>query len=89
LSSLRPGGATHWLSVTEDAEYVRRKGRWVSSKVLEIYLQEVTVSTYTQKMSDESVSRVDDLSRSFPKILAKAVYFKKNYIPESAWPRLW
>ena len=43
LSSLRPGGATHWLSVTEDAEYVRRKGRWVSSKVLEIYLQEVTV----------------------------------------------
>ena len=33
LSSLRPGGATYWLQCTEDAEYVRRKGRWISSKV--------------------------------------------------------
>ena len=48
-----------------------------------------SVARSFQKMSDESVSRVDDLSRSFPKILAKAIYFKKNFIPESAWPRLW
>jgi hypothetical protein len=40
LSSLRPGGATHWLAQTEDAEFVRRKGRWLSTRVLEIYLQE-------------------------------------------------
>ena len=45
--------------MTEDAEYVRRKGRWVSSKVLEIYLQEATVATFVHKMTDESVSRVD------------------------------
>ena len=46
LASLRPGGATFWLSVTEDAEYVRRKGRWLSTRVLEIYLQETSVATY-------------------------------------------
>ena len=47
LGSLRPGGATYWLNLTEDAEYIRRKGRWVSSKVLEIYLQETAVATFT------------------------------------------
>ena len=34
LSSLRPGGATYWLTETEDAEFVRRKGRWLSTRVL-------------------------------------------------------
>jgi hypothetical protein len=33
LSSLRPGGATYWLAETEDAEFVRRKGRWLSTRV--------------------------------------------------------
>eukprot|EP00435_Cladocopium_sp_Y103_P056526 s1300_g19.t1 len=41
LASLRPGGATHLLHQFEDAELVRRRGRWLSSRVCEIYLQEV------------------------------------------------
>ena len=38
--SLRPGGATWMLQATEDAELVRRRGRWTTTKVLEVYLQE-------------------------------------------------
>ena len=87
LASLRPGGATHWLQVTEDAEFVRRKGRWVSAKVLEIYLPEATVATYVHKMTEESVSRVSLLCKCFPEILDKAI--KNSRIPENAWPRLW
>eukprot|EP00435_Cladocopium_sp_Y103_P003960 s4316_g1.t1 len=45
LSSLRPGGATFYLTQTEDGEYVRRKGRWLSTKVLEIYIQEAVAAT--------------------------------------------
>ena len=75
--------------MTEDAEFVRRKGRWVSAKVLEIYLQEATVATFVHKMSDESVSRVALLCKNFPAILEKAIYFKNSSIPENAWPRLW
>jgi len=89
LGSLRPGGATYWLSVTEDSEYVRRKGRWVSSKVLEIYLQETAVATFTSRMTDNSLSRVNDLCRAFPDILEKVIFFKRSCIPESVWPRLW
>ncbi|CAE7879434.1 unnamed protein product, partial [Symbiodinium necroappetens] len=36
LGSFRPGGATFVLQATEDAELVRRRGRWVSAKVMEI-----------------------------------------------------
>ncbi|CAE7273945.1 rluB [Symbiodinium sp. CCMP2592] len=43
LGSFRPGGATYLLQATEDAELVRRRGRWVSHKVMEVYLQEIEV----------------------------------------------
>ena len=89
LSSLRPGGATYWLQATEDAEYVRRKGRWLSTRVLEVYLQETTFATYTQKMSGVSQSRVYMICSHFNEILLKAIAFKEAYIPECAWPRLW
>ena len=38
LGSLRDGGATWLLSVTEDAELVRRRGQWLSG----IYIQEIS-----------------------------------------------
>ena len=34
------------LQATEDSELVRRRGRWASHKVMEIYLQEVASSTF-------------------------------------------
>ena len=40
LGSFRPGGATYILQQTEDSELVRRRGPWVSSRVMEIYLEE-------------------------------------------------
>ena len=49
-----------------------------AAKSLRIYLQEVTVSTYTQKMSDESVSRVDDLSKIVPKDSCEGCLLQKE-----------
>ena len=89
LSSLRPGGATYWLQTTEDAEYVRRKGRWLSTRVLEVYLQESTFATYTQSMTLEAQSRVSSLVVHFNDILLKALQMLQFRIPEHAWPRLW
>ena len=45
LGSFRPGGATYLLQLTENSELVRRRGRWVSARVMEVYLQEVAAST--------------------------------------------
>ena len=89
LASLRPGGATFLLQQTEDSELVRRKGRWLSSRVLEIYIQEASVSTFQQKMSKRTYGRITELADAFPKILEKAVFFLNAHIPERAWPNLW
>ena len=64
LGSFRPGGATDLLNRFEDSELVRRRGRWISSKVLEIYLQEVSTATYQQRLSEISKSRVARLADS-------------------------
>lgn len=89
LSSLRPGGATYWLAETEDAEFVRRKGRWLSTRVLEIYLQEAAVATYDKKLSSVTKSRIADLCKNFQSILEKAIFLKTNKIPETVWAHLW
>ena len=46
LGSLRPGGATWLLQSTEQSELVRRRGRWISAKVMEVYLQEVGTAQF-------------------------------------------
>lgn len=89
LGSLRPGGATFLLQKFEDSELVRRRGRWLSTKVLEIYLQEVQVSTFTQRMSDTTKRRVNQLAGSFESILEQAEFFLEAQIPASTWKYLW
>ena len=89
LGSLRPGGATYWLQTTEDSEYVRRKGRWISAKVFEIYVQEAAVATFNQRLTEEARERIDSLSRLFGQILDRAVFLRSSHIPEVCWPKLW
>lgn len=89
LASLRPGGATFLLQQTEDSELVRRSGRWLSSRVLEIYIQEAAVSTYQQKMSPWTYSRITELAGVFPNVRERAIFFLDVHIPPRAWPRLW
>lgn len=40
LGLLRAGGASWLLMVSEDSEFTRRRGRWITSKVMDIYTQE-------------------------------------------------
>lgn len=88
LASLRPGGATFLLQRFEDAELVRRRGRWLSSRVMEIYLQEVSVATFEERMPPVAFARISRLSAAFEVILEKAIFFCSASIPPSAWPRL-
>ena len=89
LASLRPGGATFLLNKFEDAELVRRRGRWISSRVMEIYLQEVSVATFAERLAPSAFRRIEDLSIAFPTTLEKALFFRATAIPEISWPRLW
>lgn len=50
LGSLRAGGASWFLLVSEDSEATRRRGRWISNGVMEIYVPEVGSIQFLPKL---------------------------------------
>ncbi|CAE7518902.1 unnamed protein product [Symbiodinium sp. CCMP2592] len=89
LGSFRPGGATHLLQIAEDSELVRRRGRWVSHKVMEIYLQEVAAVTFYPSLSAETRQKVLQAASCFPSVLQHALSWTRDNIPTQAWYHLW
>ena len=89
LGSFRPGGATHLLQLTEDAELVRRRGRWVSPKVMEIYLQEIAAVTFYPNLPLQVRQNVMMYAQSFPDIFQQSASWTRSSIPTSAWYQLW
>ena len=85
LASLRPGGATHLMSVCESAELVRRRGRWVSARVMEIYLQEVAASTYLNLVLPSARTKVLAGLDAFPTIFKQVRKFVACKIPAATW----
>ena len=85
LASLRPGGASHLLNLTEDSEVVRRRGRWATIKTMEIYLQEVLYVTYVERLPQQAKEMIRVAAAGFPDLLQKAQHFVECGIPCSAW----
>ena len=85
LGSLRPGGATHLLLATDNIDLVRRRGRWVTIKVCEIYLQEVMYVTYTEKLQKGVRDRIQTLASAFPRVLQVAISYLHAGLPPSVW----
>lgn len=89
MASLRGGGATWMLQRFEDSELVRRRGRWLSGRIMECYLQEIAVTTYAQRMPVEAHQKIEELALNFPEIHRRAIFFLHSFIPPNAWSRLW
>ena len=76
LASLRPGGATWMLQATEQSEMVRRRGRWVTTKVMEVYLQEVSAARYLNCLDDDQKRKVFGMAHGFLRIYNKLSQWK-------------
>ena len=85
LGSLRPGGASWMLDVTENSELVRRRGRWLSNKVMEIYLQEVAVATFLQKILPNQREKILCFAQRFESVLTLVLHYLDWAVPPSAW----
>ena len=70
--SFRPGGATWLLRRTDNPELVRFRGRWASSRMLEIYVQEVGAVSLLPALSGDVRARVRQLAAAAPGIFARA-----------------
>ena len=85
LSSFRPGGATWMIQATENSELVRRRGRWLSTRVMDIYLQEVVATTFIPALDPRKRSVLEGLSAAFTDVLSWATYFEQCSIPRRSW----
>ena len=72
LGSLRAGGATWLLHSSEDSELVRRRGRWLNSRTMEIYIQEISSLQFIHLLEPSSRQRVFSLVDSFHAVLLVA-----------------
>ena len=88
LASLRPGGATWLLQVTEQSEIVRRRGRWVTTKVMEVYLQEVSAARFLNGLDVEQRQKVFGMAFGFLSLLKQAECFRSAGISEDLWFRI-
>ena len=85
LGSLRPGGATWLLQSTEQSELVRRRGRWISSRVMEVYLQEVGTAHFMNALDYHQRDCIYGMASLFPAVLQKS----KNLLVAKIDPTLW
>ena len=85
LGSLRAGGATFLLMVTEDAELVRRRGRWLAHRTMEVYLQEVSATVFFPRLPEAVKARVMTMAQAFPALLSHMQMMLQHKVPTSAW----
>ena len=56
---------------------------------MDIYVQEIMYTTYTEQLNSESKLRIQQLASAFPQILSKAVMYLNSAVPTCAWLRLY
>ena len=71
------GGTTHLLLATEDAELIRRRGRWLAQPTMEVYLQEITATVFFCRMASGTKAKILQLALSFPALLTSMMQFSK------------
>lgn len=85
LGSLRSGGATWLMLMTENPDLCRRRGRWASHRMMEIYVQECMALQYIKHISPESRAICIELYKSFSDVVFKAGELYRAKIPLKAW----
>ena len=78
LGSLRAGGAT-WLLKT------RRRGRWLNSRTMEIYIQESSALQFLPSLNHRTRKLILHAVTVFSQVLAKFLEFDRLGIPKNAW----
>ena len=86
LASMRAGGATWLITQTEQPDLVKRRGRWASMRVMEIYLQEVSAASYLNDLEITVKDKILEAMELFPEVLQIALTFERNAYPSATWP---
>ena len=83
--SLRAGGATWALMMTEDAPLVQRRGRWLTARTMEIYIQEVAATQFLSHIPAEVKEKILSLAFAFPHLLQRIETLAAAKVPQQFW----
>ena len=83
--SMRAGGATWLMQVTDDGELVRRRGRWQNQRIMEVYIQEVSSVLYLQQIRADARSLVFQVAGCFSTVLGRSFSLDESGIPHHVW----
>lgn len=73
--SLRAGGATWLMQITDNGEQGRRRGRWQSYRTMKVYIQEVSSLLYLRKVPLASTEKVLNAARCFTQISKRSASY--------------
>ena len=73
------------MHVSEDAELVRRRGRWLSHKIMEIYVQEVSAVLFMPTLPADVRQNLFSLMHSYPMIFSTAQWLQAAGVPTRLW----
>ncbi|CAE7206504.1 mok12, partial [Symbiodinium necroappetens] len=85
LASLRAGGATWLMACLESPDVVRRRGRWVSAKVMEIYIQEVSAMMFLPRLGPEQRRCIFNWANVFDEVLDYVAWCQTLAVPARSW----
>ena len=86
LGSLRAGGASWLMAVTDNPDLTRRRGRWITNKVMEIYVQEISAVQFIPNLPPASKRQITNGAALFPWMLEHVQCLNRMQIPSSVWP---
>ena len=85
LASLRAGGATWMMLVSEDADLVRRRGRWLTHRIMEIYVQEVSALQFYPGLDVATKHNIMLALGAYPHVLEYAEYLHSLGLSTRLW----
>ena len=85
LASLRAGGATWLMGSSESPDLVRRRGRWVTLRVMEIYIQEVAAMMFLPRLEPELRQHIFSWANVFDEALDYVAWCQVLGISPKAW----
>ena len=85
LGSLRAGGATWLMSVTENPDFVRRRGRWINNKVMDIYVQEVSAILFLPRLPLALKRKIFSLANGLTEAIAFASSCMQMKLESKTW----
>ena len=85
LGSLRAGGATWLMNATENPDFVRRRGRWINNKVMEVYVQEVSAILFLPRLPAEIKGHIFYLANGLNVAVSFASTCMQLKVENAAW----